>query len=57
MRADSYAVGFGEPDRRAHMIEIRGVKSARHVGDIDQRHQTRVVAHAVEPKEMAHIAV
>jgi len=57
MGADRNAVLFRQPDRRAHMIEIRGVEAARHVGNIDHRHQGGVVAHAVETERLAHIAI
>ena len=57
MRADRHPVGFCESDRRAHVVEVRGVKSTGHVGYVDQRHQMGVVAHPVETEGLAHVAV
>ena len=54
---DSGSVLFRQPNRCAHMIEVRGVEPARHVGNIDHRHQSGVVAHAVETERLAHVAI
>ena len=57
MRADLDAMGLGEPDRRAHVVEVGGMEAAGDIGDVDVRHQAGVVAQTVEPEGLAHVAV
>ena len=57
MRADAHPMGLRQADSRAHVVEVGGVKAARDVGDIDQRHQTGVVAHFVKAERLSHVAV
>jgi hypothetical protein len=57
MSAHRNAVRLGKPHRRSHVIEIGGMETARHVRDVNQRHQTRVVTHPIEPERFTHIAI
>ena len=57
MRANRDAMRLGEPHRRPHVIEVRSVKSAGDIGDVDEGHQAGVVAHFVEPERLAHVAI
>src|SRR5215831_4122758 len=57
MRADPDPVALGQPHGVAHVIEVRGVETASDVGYRDQRHQSCIVAEAINAKSLAHVAV
>ena len=57
MRTDANAMGLGERHGRVHGLGFPGMKTAGYVRDIDQRHESFVVAEAVEPKGFPHVGI
>jgi hypothetical protein len=57
MRTNLDPVLLCQPHRGAHVVEITGVKAAGNVGDMDQRHHPRIVAHAPKPEAFAHVTI
>src|ERR1700730_4514986 len=57
MGANLDAMLFGQAHGLAHVIEVGAMESASDVGDVDLRHQAFVVAHLVEAKGFAHVAI
>ena len=57
MGADLYAVLLGEPNGLAHMVEVGSVKAACDIGYGNKGHKPRVIAHAVKPEGLTHVAI
>src|SRR3954451_5018533 len=57
MRANLDAMLLGEAHGLTHVIEVRAMEAASHVGDVDLWHQAFVITHPVEAEGLAHIAI
>src|SRR5436190_24103164 len=57
MRTDFDAVFLGEPHGRSHMVEVGAMEAAGHIGDIDEGHQARIIAHFIEAESLSHVTV
>src|SRR5262249_6981365 len=57
MRPDRDAMFLGELHRRAHVVEVRGVEAAGDIGEIDGRHDLRIIAEPPDAVALAHVAI
>lgn len=57
MRPNLHPMRLGQLNCGPHVIEIAGMKAASDIGDMDQRHQPGIIAHAIESKAFAHVTV
>jgi hypothetical protein len=57
MRADLDVMRLGQLHGLVHHIRVRGMKAAGHIGDADIGHDAGIVAHAVKPEGLAHVAI